>query len=38
MIDIFVLNREVLTGWAMKMNLLRVFHGEEVLKETPPVF
>jgi hypothetical protein len=38
MVDMFDLNREVLIGWAMKMNLLKAFHGEEVLKETPLVF
>jgi hypothetical protein len=37
-VDVLVLNREVLTGWAVKMNLLQVFRGEEVVKETPRVF
>jgi hypothetical protein len=38
MVSVLAVNREVLTGWAVKMNLLKVFHGEEVLKETLQVF
>ena len=36
--NMVILHREVLTGWAVKMNLFQVFHGGEVLKETPQVF
>jgi hypothetical protein len=38
MVAVLAVNREVPTGWAVKMNLLKVFHGEEVLKETLRVF
>jgi hypothetical protein len=38
MVDMLVLNRGILTGWAVKTNLFQVFHGVEVLKETPRVF
>ena len=38
MFNMVILHREVLTGWAVKMNLFQVFHGGEVLKETPRVF
>jgi hypothetical protein len=38
MVAVLSLYREALTGWAAKMNLLKVFHGEEVLKETLRVF
>jgi hypothetical protein len=38
MAAVLALCREVLTGWAAKMNLLKVFRGKEVLKETLRVF
>jgi hypothetical protein len=38
MVAVLSLYREFLTGWAAKKNLLKVFRGEEVLKETLRVF
>jgi hypothetical protein len=38
MVAVLFLYREALAGWAVEMNLLKVFHGEEVLKETLRVF